>query len=120
MGRFKFYVALAAVALAAGCAAAPERAAENGVAGEPAQEAAGAATTTARGAAVADTVTPSLAIDAIDPAPESRVTCREMLKQGSNVIITQCMTLADWKRFERRQARDAQEIVRMLQGGAYR
>lgn len=63
---------------------------------------------------------PDLVVDALDPAPESAVVCRDVLKQGSNVIVTRCMTIAGWERFDRQQEHDAQAFVRMLQGSAYR
>jgi hypothetical protein len=49
-----------------------------------------------------------------------RVICREMLKQGSNVHVLQCLTAENWKIWDRAEARDAASIVRMLQGNPYR
>lgn len=48
------------------------------------------------------------------------ITCRDMLRRGSNVIVQRCMTEAEWKRYERQEAHDAGELVRALQGGRYR
>jgi hypothetical protein len=111
MNRYVCGAVLIAALIAAGCAVAPAEPAEDGR----------AATT---GAAATDSIADAaeegastLVVDATGPPP---VRCREMLKQGSNVIVTYCMTLADWERFERRQARDAQAVVRTLQGGAFR
>jgi hypothetical protein len=69
------------------------------------------------GAVVPDTIVDANELVARTPPP---VICRQMLKQGSNVIIQQCMTAKDWKLYERREALEAQSFVRMLQGGAYR
>ena len=113
MSRLKCLAALAAVSLTWGCAGAPQQTAENG-------SVAGAATMTASAAEPTQgEVMPGLVVDALDPAPESKVVCRDMLKHASNVIVTQCMTIADWKRFQRLQEQQAQSIVRMMQGGAY-
>src|SRR5690606_33888516 len=64
-------------------------------------------------------VTPALVVDAQDVRPGSEVRCRDILKPGSNVIMTQCMTAADWERWKRHETRRAQALVRALQGGAY-
>lgn len=114
MVRFRFFLALAAL-LVASCAAAPEldQAAASTELTQP------ATTTTA---SAASSVTPNLVVDVNDLAARAGapIICREMLKQSSNVVTTQCMTAADWKRFERREAQEAAEIVRMLQGSRYR
>jgi hypothetical protein len=111
--RFKLYLALAALVVA-GCAANPEI--ESGASAALA----GSATNAAPRAGAA--VTPNLVVDVNDlaaraPAP---VICRDMLKPNSNVITRQCMTEADWKRYKIAEAANAAEIVRTLQGGAYR
>lgn len=113
MGRWMILAGSLAVLLFAGCAGAPVS--EETGAGTPA--AAGS-----DGAAVRSNnfVTPDATVDARDPNPGATVRCREILRPGSNVIVQQCMTLDDWKRFERRQELEAQEILRTLQGGAYR
>ena len=120
MSPFKVYVALATL-LAAGCARGPEVADVAAAAPAIAATAATPAATTGGETAALDaaTIVPDRIVDANDlvartPAP---VICREMLKQGSNVIVQQCMTEENWKRFERQQAREAQEFVRMLQNG---
>jgi hypothetical protein len=128
------YAVVIATLLATGCASAPQQTAEDGRA-ETARAEGGAATAAAEpgvsanandvlaNEALANEVLANrvLVVDAREtPDPGLNVTCREMLKQGSNVIITQCMSQDDWKKFKRRQARDAAEIVRMLQGSAYR
>lgn len=103
---------LLAASLAAGCASAPERPTENRAG---LQESAAETPPAAEAA-------PSEIID-LSAQPDlsaNRVTCREMLKQGSNVIITRCLSQADWEAFERHQAQEAQAILRMLQGSGYR
>jgi len=72
--------------------------------------------------AAADTAAPVTVVDAAEliarePPP---VVCREILKQGSNVHILQCMTAENWRIFERAEALNAASIVRMMQGRAYR
>ena len=119
MSPLKVYVALVTL-LVAGCARGPEV-----VADAPAAEPAVVASAAVENGATNETATivPDRVVDANEliarePAP---VICRQMLKQGSNVIIQQCMTEENWKRFERQQAREAQEFVRMLQnGGTFR
>lgn len=110
MSRAKAYVALVMMLAAAGCASGPEVADEAPAA--PAVAASNGSSTV-----VPDAVVDANELVARTPPP---VICRQMLKQGSNVIIEQCMTERDWKLFERRQAQDAAEIVRMLQGSRYR
>jgi len=113
---FKQYLALAALVVA-GCAANPELESGDTVVSAAL---AGSATNAAPRAGAA--VTPNLVVDVNDlaaraPAP---VICRDMLKPNSNVIVRQCMTAADWKRYSTAEAEQAGAIVRMLQGGAYR
>ena len=110
MSRVTAYVALAALLAAAGCASGPETADEGSA------EAAVAAPD-GSGTVVPDTIVDANELVARTPPP---VICRHMLKQGSNVIIQRCMTAKDWKVYERRQAQEAQSIVRTLQRGAYR
>lgn len=52
--------------------------------------------------------------------PADIVRCRQMLHPASNVIVTRCLSGRDWERFERQQERWAKEILRTMQGGAYR
>lgn len=106
MSPIKFCLVLAAV-LAAGCASAPEEL---------------TASTGADGTVgVADETDPTVvSLDEITMDPGSVVICREMLKQGSNVIVATCMSREDWKRYERRRAQDAAAVVRFLQGSAFR
>lgn len=102
MRASKFGVLLAAL-FAAGCAATPEPAAS---VSEPAS---------------IPPITPNLIVDAADEPPAgSIIQCRDLLKHGSNVIIRQCMTADDWEIYDRREARDAQAMVRMLQGSGFR
>jgi hypothetical protein len=106
MSTLKYGLVLAA-ALAAGCASAPEELTAN-------------ATAPASVAPLEEAEPVEVTLDEISLDPGSVVICREMLKQGSNVITTMCMSRDDWKRYERRMAQDAAEIVRFLQGSAYR
>jgi hypothetical protein len=116
MVRFKLYLALAVLVLA-GCAANPEI--EEGDTLASAAPAATVADATPRSSTA---VTPDLVVDVNDlaaraPAP---VICRDMLRPNSNVIVTQCLTEAGWKRYKTAEARRAGEIVRMMQGRVYR
>jgi len=102
------------VLLAAGCAGAPEIVDEAtpplGVASTPPAVAnAAPASSSADGVLVVDVNE----LAAATPAPR---VCRQMLKPGSNVIVTRCLTEQEWKRFYRQEALDAQKMVRMLQG----
>ena len=110
MSRVMACVALVTLIAAAGCASGPETT----VAATP--EAAVAAADDS-GTIVPDAIVDANELVARTPPP---VICRHMLKQGSNVIIQQCMTAENWKLYERRQAQEAQSIVRTLQRGAYR
>lgn len=117
MTPFKPCVALG-VLLAAGCAGAPE------IADEAAPPPAVASTTpvVANTAAATSSTDGVLVVDvnelaAATPPP---LICREMLKQNSNVIVTQCGTAEQWKTFYRREEEDARATVRMLQGSHYR
>jgi hypothetical protein len=95
------------VLLAAGCARAPELA-NDGAAPQAEAELAAA-------------VTPDLVIDVNELAARTPppILCRDMLRPGSNVIVKTCGTTADWKRFERRQEKAAEETVRTFQRGRY-
>lgn len=68
----------------------------------------------------APVVTPSRTVDANQLARLPAIVCRDVLKPGSNVLITQCMTVEGWKAYERREADQAEETVRMLQGSRFR
>lgn len=70
--------------------------------------------------AIVEAETTEVTLEEITLDPGSVVVCRDMLKQGSNVITTTCMSRNDWKRYERFRAEEAAAIVRTLQGGAYR
>jgi hypothetical protein len=107
MNRLGFSTLFAAASLVAGCAVSPQAEPTGGTAqiavqtgGDP-------------------EVVPSFAVDAQAVHPGSEVRCREVLKPGSNVIITQCRTADDWKRYERRESLRAQALVRALQGSHY-
>jgi len=94
------------VLLVWGCAGAPER--------QPTELAAVAPS--AAPAAVAP-ITPALVVDANELANQPLPPiCRQSLRPGSNVIVTQCMSAADWKRFAQREALETRDLVRMFQG----
>jgi hypothetical protein len=100
-------------------ATAPAAAAEN--AGILAEATVAEATVAEPSAAeTAAAVAPTLTVDANQLAQLPTITCREVLKPGSNVIITACMTRDAWRAYDRREAQEAQELVRMMQGGRYR
>lgn len=105
---------LLAMSLVAGCASTGGRPAPSEVAAQPAT---GAANTAEKAE-----ITALRVIDLNETVDDSAstVVCRQMLRQNSNVITTNCMTRADWKEFERRQALQAEEFVRRLQNGTYR
>jgi hypothetical protein len=115
--RYFFSVALVALA-ASGCAGAPDRDSANAPAAviEPAAARANAAPSESV------LTKPDLIIDVNELAARAppEVVCRDTLKQGSNVIVRQCMTPESWKIYERRQAQEAAQIVRMMQGNPYR
>jgi len=101
-----------AVMLTAGCASGPDR--SGAAQTEPVQG------SDAVAAAIATPTSLEVLTEDDLPSPGSQITCREMLKQGSNVIVRTCMSNDDWKRYERRLAAEAAAIVRTLQGGRYR
>lgn len=108
MRLVRIAVVLAAAAFTAACATTSEQAAI------PAAPATVANSSDGRAPA---TTEPVLVVDvneSVQARPE--VVCRDMLKPGSNVIITQCMTAANWKLYQRRVELEAREIVRALQG----
>lgn len=120
MSPFKCCVVLAAV-LAAGCAAAPEQAADRSAAPASAQGDAQAAQASRQGDdAQASAQDPeaiqTIALTQRDADPGAVVICRDMLQAASNVIVTRCMTRADWDTFERAQSRRAQQFLRRLRG----
>ena len=110
MRRIKVWAALAILLTAGGCASGPDLADEASV----------AAATVADGSSgtfVPDTVVDANELIARTPPP---VICRDVLRPNSNVHVTECRTAEEWKRWLQREARNAAEIVRMMQGGAYR
>jgi hypothetical protein len=115
MTRFKQCLAVAVLVLASGAAhvAAAQEANPS--------PAAPAATPSATRSEPSAAVTPDLVVDVNQlaaRAPEPAI-CREVLKQGSNVHVIYCLTRADWRRYRRAEADDAEEFVRALQGGTY-
>jgi len=112
----KAYVALAML-LAAGCASSPEITDEAVIAAAPALAAAPSSTSPSTGTVVPDTVVDANELIANTPAPPI---CREVLKFNSNVHERRCMSAEHWKQWERAEAQRAAEIVRMMQGSAFR
>lgn len=107
MCRSILLAGVAVASLAAGCAAVPESDTSARIAAAPTSSAADEA------------VEPELVLDAEDLKPGSRIRCRDMLQFGSNVIVTRCMSLDAWKRYEQMEMERAQSIVRAMQGSAY-
>jgi hypothetical protein len=66
-------------------------------------------------------VTPDLVVDVNQLAARAPdpVICRDVLKQGSNTHVIYCLTRADWRRYKRIEADEAEDFVRALQGGTY-
>jgi hypothetical protein len=116
--RFNQCLVIVALVLV-GCATNPEL-----EGGDTLASAALAATPTAADAEpqASAAVTPDLVVDVNDLAARAAapIICRDMLKPNSNVIVRQCLTAADWKRYRTVEAQKAAQIVRMMQGGGYR
>jgi hypothetical protein len=109
MSFVRISVILAAASLATACATTQEQAL--------APAAASATVASSSDGRDAAPTKPVLVIDvneSVQARPE--VICKDILKPGSNVIVSQCMTAANWKLYQRRVEREAQAIVRMLQG----
>jgi PBP1b-binding outer membrane lipoprotein LpoB len=114
MSELKCYAVLLTASLLAGCASAPQQSVENRGVAQPAESA-------VDGAESVQVIERNVInLNAIVNDAGRTVVCRDMLKQGSNVIATTCMTRDDWVRFQRRQEAEARAFVRVLQGGAYR
>jgi hypothetical protein len=66
-------------------------------------------------------ITPHRVIDVeeLKPNPNTGLICRALLRPNSNVIQNHCMTPAEWKIFEREEARQAEELVRRIQDGRF-
>jgi hypothetical protein len=109
------YVVLAML-LAAGCASSPE-VADEAVIGAPALAAASSSASPSAGTVVPDTVIDANELIANTPAPPI---CREILRFNSNVHEQICMSAEHWKMWKQAEARRAGEIVRMMQGSAFR
>lgn len=114
MRRTWAYVVSSAL-LAAGCSSAPDVAGVPVASLTPESTAPPAAATVA--AVVPDTVVDANEIAARTPPPPI---CRDILMPNSNVHKTRCMSAEHWKRWEQIEARNAQALTRMLQGGKYR
>jgi hypothetical protein len=96
---------------AAACASSPD------IAGEAPVAVSAVAADESWGDFVPDRIVDANELVARAPPP---IICREVLKQNSNVHIRQCRTAEEWKRWQAREAAHAAEIVRMMQGSAYR
>jgi NAD(P)H-hydrate repair Nnr-like enzyme with NAD(P)H-hydrate dehydratase domain len=125
MDRLKGLTVLV-VLIFAGCASAPEQAtladaaATHSGSGQTAF-AVGSDGAPDSSASAVEEEEPTLAVlDASTFYPGSVVVCKDMLKPGSNVVITQCMTRDDWKRFERALELQAQQMLRQWQGSGFR
>lgn len=46
--------------------------------------------------------------------------CREVLRRNSNVHVMECRTAEQWKQYRRAEAEAAGELVRQMQGSAFR
>jgi hypothetical protein len=111
MSKYKSLAALLTMMLAGGCASAPQTA----------DNAEGAAATDPAVIAFADAAPVlQLDIEEFDSDPRHEIVCRQMLKPASNVIVQHCLSRDDWKQYERAEARHAQAMLRIMQGGAYR
>lgn len=113
MSSFKLCVALT-TALAAACASTPNpptasAGAQAALVAEAAERAPGAELESSE----------VLVVDASNQDPGSVISCREMLKPASNVIVTQCMSENDWKRYKRQQEIWAQQQLRRMQGSGF-
>jgi hypothetical protein len=106
MKVLKYILALALV-LSAGCASAPP-------------EMTASANVPAATLAAVEPEPSEVRLEEITLDPRNMVTCRDLLRQGSNVIRRTCMTREDWERHKRQEAKEAAAIVRTLQGGSYR
>ena len=115
MSRSKAYVVLAALFFA-GCASAPEVASVAG-ANEAPGTAAAIANTESSATVVPDAVVDANELVANTPKPP---VCREVLKPNSNVHERRCMSAEHWKLWDQAEARRSAEIVRMMQGSAFR
>jgi hypothetical protein len=115
MSPSKAYVVLAAL-FVGGCASAPEVASVAG-ANEASGTAAAVATTESSANVVPDAVVDANELVARTPTPPI---CREILKPNSNVHERRCMSAEHWKMWDQAEARRAAEIVRMMQGSAFR
>ena len=125
MSRFHSYAAVLIAAMLGGCASAPEQISTSAEQGAPEQisenatEGATEADVGAIAAGSADLEPVVVELDARDHDPGLVVSCRDMLQTASNTLVTRCMTRDDWKRFEEVEARQAQEMVRRMQGDPF-
>jgi len=116
MSPNKAYVVVVAF-LAAGCSSSPEVASVPAGAHEPQDAVLATAPTENAATVVPDTVVDANELIANTPAPP---VCREVLKPNSNVHEMRCMSAEHWKMWQQAEARRAAELVRMMQGSAFR
>jgi hypothetical protein len=111
--------------LSAGCASAPtDPSSAAAPAREPPALAALPSPALDRGSATGQegtAVAPDLVVDVeeLKPNPNAGLICRTLLRPNSNVLQNHCMTPAEWKIFEREEARQAEELVRRIQDGRF-
>ncbi len=55
----------------------------------------------------------------IDPSQTVSVRCRDMLRVGSNQLVTVCGTEQQWAGYERRMSAASQSFTLRMQGSAY-
>ncbi len=116
MSRAIFCLALLTSALTAGCAGNRE----NVAATEPAAAAPTVVTVAAAAAAPAAPGQAPTVVDGNQLAARAAATpiCREVLRRGSNVHVTECRTAEQWRIYQRAEAEAAGELVRRMQRGA--
>jgi trehalose-6-phosphate synthase len=115
MRRFETTLILWAL-LSAGCAATPGLGGATSQIG--AQESSQAALESEQAVPQGD-LNP-IAVDAAALDARGRMTCRQVLRPGSNVIVERCFTEQGWEKYRRRQTIYAQETLRTMQGGGFR
>jgi hypothetical protein len=116
MSRALFCLALLTSALTAGCAGNRENVADTATA-------APTATVAAVAAAPAEQAAPGqppTVVDGNQLAARAAATpiCRDVLRRGSNVHVTECRTAEQWRIYQRAEAQAAGELVRRMQQGA--
>jgi hypothetical protein len=113
MSRARSYLVVLTCSLAAGCAGNRANVAEDA----PAAAAAAPAVTTQ--AAAADGAAAPVVVDGNQLAARAAQTpiCRDVLRRGSNVHVTECRTAEQWRIYQRAEAQAAGDLVRRMQRG---